>query len=179
VSDEAYFLNTERVAFRCWSQADETLATGLWGDPQVTKMLGGPFTDEQVRQRLAREIAMMNEHGIQYWPIFLRRSGEHVGCCGLRPYKAGIPELGFHLRQPFWGMGIAKEAGAAVIEYAFTKLGVDAVFAGHDPENANSRKVLLSLGFQFIGEELYPPTGTMHPSYLLRKADPSPAHVGS
>ncbi|HVZ17070.1 MAG TPA: GNAT family N-acetyltransferase, partial [Terriglobales bacterium] len=97
---------------------------------------------------------------------------EHVGCCGLRPYKPRIPELGFHLRQAFWGQGIAKEAATAVIEYAFAKLDVDAIFAGHYPENANSRKVLLSLGFQYIGEERYPPTGTMHPSYILRRPFP-------
>lgn len=39
---------------------------------------------------------------MQYWPIFLRETDEHVGCCGLRPYdlSKGIYETGFHIRNP-------------------------------------------------------------------------------
>ena len=29
------------------------------------------------------EIETERTHGIQYWPIFLLITGEHVGCCGL------------------------------------------------------------------------------------------------
>jgi [ribosomal protein S5]-alanine N-acetyltransferase len=164
-----YFLTSKRLCFRQWTAADEPLALGLWGDPQVTQMLGGPFTDEQIRQRLARHIAIMPEHGIQYWPIFLLETGEHVGCCGLQPYRPRIPELGYHLRQKFWGQGFAKEAATAVIEYGFANLNIDAIFAGHPAENAASRKVLLSLGFQYTGEELYPPSGVIEPTYRLQR----------
>jgi len=164
-----YFLTTARLGFRQWSEADGELALGLWGDPEVTRWLGGPFTDEQVRQRLAKHIAMAKEHGMQYWPIFLLSTGEHVGCCGLQPYRPGIPELGYHLRQEFWGQGIAREAAAAVIDYGFANFRIDAIFAGHPQENAASRKVLLSLGFQYIGDELYPPSGIVEPAYRLTR----------
>ena len=164
-----FFLTTPRLGFRHWTDADEPLALGLWGDPDVTRMLGGPFTDDHVRQRLATQITMHHEHGIQYWPIFLLNTEEHVGCCGLRPYQPKIPELGFHLRKAFWGQGLAREAATAVIHYAFANLQIDAIFAGHYPDNANSRKVLLSLGFQYAGEAVYPPTGILEPTYLLHR----------
>ena len=167
-----YFLRTNRLGFRLWTEADEPLAFGLWGDPQVTRLLGGPFSEEQIRQRLAKHIAMAKEHGIQYWPIFLRATDEHVGCCGLQPYKPGIPELGYHLRRDFWGQGIAKEAATAVIEYGFANLEIEAIFAGHYPENVSSRKVLLSLGFEYAGEQVYPPTGMLEPTYLLHRRIP-------
>ncbi len=167
-----YFLSTDRLGFRYWSEADEFLALGLWGDPQVTRMLGGPFSEEQVHQRLFKHIALAQEHGIQYWPIFLLETGEHVGCCGLQPYKPAIPELGYHLRRDFWGKGIAKEAAGAVIDYAFTNFTIDSIFAGPLPENLASRRVLLSLGFQYAGEQVYPPTGMLEPTYLLRRPSP-------
>jgi RimJ/RimL family protein N-acetyltransferase len=173
-----YFLTTKRLGFRHWTEADEALAFGLWGDPQVTKTLGGPFTDEQVRQRLAKHITMAQEHGIQYWPIFLLATAKHVGCCGIQPYKTGIPELGYHLRQKFWGKGLAKEAAGAVIDYAFANLKIDAIFAGHLPENMSSRKVLLSLGFQYAGEEVYPPTGILEPTYRLDRPKRSAVLTG-
>jgi ribosomal-protein-alanine N-acetyltransferase len=102
-----YFLETKRLGFRPWSHADIELALSLWGDPEVTKLIGGPFSREQVQERLFREIATMQSHGIQYWPMFLFSTGEHVGCCGLRPYKSeeGTCEIGVHLRKAFWGQG--------------------------------------------------------------------------
>ena len=145
------------------------LAMALWGDPEVTRLIGGVFSREQVRERLSRETATMQSHGMQYWPVFLLATGEHVGCCGLRPYKSeeGICEIGVHLRRDFWGRGYAPEATRAVIEYAFNILGVKALFAGHNPANEASRGLLEKLRFRYTHDEYYPPTGLNHPSYLL------------
>jgi ribosomal-protein-alanine N-acetyltransferase len=169
----AYFLTTDRLGFSHWSPDDWSLAQALWGDAQVTSLIGGPFTTEQVEQRLNSEIASMNAHHVQYWPIFLVESDQHAGCAGLRPYRLDqrLYELGFHLRPEHWGRGLAQEAGRAVIAYAFEKLGAEALFAGHHPANSASRRVLTKLGFQFTHEEFYPPTGLQHPSYLLRRSD--------
>ena len=167
-----YFLTTARLGFGRWTTADFALAKALWGDPQVTAYIGGPLAGERIREKLQREIDSMAEHEVQYWPIFLLEGGHHAGCAGLRPYRIeqGIYELGFHLRPEYWGRGLAVEAGRAVAEFAFAKLGATALFAGHHPENSASRHVLAKLGFRFTHEEFYPPTGLMHPSYLL----PSP-----
>lgn len=165
----AYFLRSERLGFRPWSEADVGLAVVLWGDPEVTKLIGGPFSRAQVQERLSREIGTMKSHGVQYWPIFLLVTGEHVGCCGLRPYKAeeGVYEIGVHLRKLYWGEEYAPEATRAVMKYAFNTLGVKALFAGHNPANTASRRVLEKLGFRYTHDEFYPPTGLYHPSYLL------------
>ncbi|HXW89261.1 MAG TPA: GNAT family N-acetyltransferase [Terriglobales bacterium] len=167
-----YFLKSARLGFRCWRPEDLTLAIELWGDPAVSALIGGCFTPEMVRARLAKEIEQMKEYGMQYWPLFLLESDRHVGCAGLRPYRmeAGVYELGVHLRPAFWKRGLAKEAGSAVIEYAFSTLNAKALFAGHHPANQASRQLLLRLGFIPAQDERYPPTGLMHPSYLLPKA---------
>jgi ribosomal-protein-alanine N-acetyltransferase len=165
-----YFLRSERLGFRAWSEADTDLAMGLWGDPEVTRLIGGPFSSEQVRERLAREIATFREHGLQYWPIFLLATGQHIGCCGLRPYRSEdrVYEVGAHIRKAHWGQGYAQEASRAAIGYAFQALGATALFAGHNPANEASRRLLLKLGFEYTHDEYYAPTGLYHPSYLLR-----------
>lgn len=141
----------------------------LWGDIRVTSLIGGPFSEQQVRQRLAKEIALQNEHGVQYWPVFLLLDGDFVGCCGLRPYRSeeGIYELGFHLRPAHWGKGFAVEAARAVIAHAFGSIGARRLFAGHHPENFASARALQKLEFQFTHEQRYAPTGRMHRSYIL------------
>jgi [ribosomal protein S5]-alanine N-acetyltransferase len=165
-----YFLRSQRLGFRPWSDTDIDLAMGLWGDPEVTRLIGGPFSIEQVRERLAREMATLREHGVQYWPVFLLATEEHAGCCGVRPYRVEdkVYELGSHLRKAHWGRGYALEAARAVIGHAFTALGATALFAGHHPANEVSRRLLTALGFAYTHDEYYAPTGLCHPSYLLR-----------
>jgi [ribosomal protein S5]-alanine N-acetyltransferase len=157
--------------FRTWRDDDLPLARALFGDPRVTALVGGPFSDEQVHARLATEIATEREHGYQYWPIALH-DGTDVGCCGLKPRDpaARIYELGFYLLATHWARGYAAEAGRSVIAHAFDVLGASSLFAGHHPDNAGSRRTLEKLGFTFTHEELYPPTGAMHPGYELRRA---------
>jgi len=170
-----FFLRTQRLGFRLWSDTDGALAMTLWGDAEVTRLFGGPFSDNEVRARLEREVAQQADHGVQYWPIFLLESGEFVGCCGLRPYPLGEPagtvyEVGFHLRPQYWGRGLAKEAARAVIDHAFDALPTTSLFAGHHPDNAASARLLETLGFRYDHDEFYPPTGREHPSYVLVNA---------
>jgi [ribosomal protein S5]-alanine N-acetyltransferase len=170
----SYFLTTPRLGFRQWTDAGLPLAVSLWSDPEVTRLIGGPLSEEAVAQKLADDISSMNLHGVQYWPLFYLVTEEFAGCAGLRPYqpKEKIYELGFHLRPAFWRQGLAEEAGRAVIAYAFETIQARSLFAGHHPANAASRRVLEKLGFLFTHEELYPPTGLKHPSYSLAPASP-------
>ena len=164
-----YFLTGPRLGFSRWTPEDLPLAVALWGDPEVARLIGGPFSPEQIQEKLRQEIAWQASHKIQYWPIFLLATDEHVGCAGLRPYQAAGPvhELGFHLRPAFWGKGLAEEAARAVIAHAFQTLHVAGLFAGHHPENAASQRILLKLGFRYTHDDLYPPTGLLHPCYSL------------
>jgi len=179
------FLKTPRLFFRRWAETDLTLAIGLWGDPCVTKFIDArqKLTDDDVRSRLEQEIESDRENGIQYWPIFLRSTGEHVGCCGLRPYDPArkILEFGVHIRTDHWRQGYAVEAASEVIDYAFTGVGANGLFAGHNPNNTASRGLLRKLGFRYTHDEYYAPTGLLHPSYLIsaddyRSASPSLSH---
>jgi ribosomal-protein-alanine N-acetyltransferase len=164
-----YFLHTERLGFSHWSEDDLALAMTLWGDPRVSVWIGGPFTAEEVRARLAREIEILLTCKVQYWPVFLLNDGELAGCVGLRPYgdDRQILELGFHFRPQYWGQGLAEEAARAVIAFAFETLALKGLFAGHHPENAASERLLRKLGFRFTHQEIYPPTGLLNPAYLL------------
>lgn len=144
----------------------------LWGDPEVTRLFNKePWSERQVEERLKKEIKRAEVHGVQYWPMFELATDEHVGCCGLQPYRLEeeIFELGYHLRSDRWGKGFATEAAKTVLDYGMNTLNLSGLFAGHHPDNTASRNVLLKLGFEEIGTEFYEPTGLMHPGYMFRR----------
>jgi len=166
-----YFIRTQRLGFRTWTKDDLNLAIKLWGNLEVTKFFDkrGALSREQVNRRLLEEIHTQIRHGIQYWPIFIDATDAHIGCAGLRPYDLPnrILEIGFHIRPSYWRQGYASEAAIAVLSYAFEKLDAAAIFAGHNPENIASKKILAKLGFTYTHDEYYAPTGLQHPSYLM------------
>lgn len=170
-----YFLRTERLQFRAWSEGDLPLALQLWGDNRVTKFIDvrKQLSSDDVNEKLKNEIANMEKYGLQYWPIFLLDSDKLVGCCGLRPYKVSelIYEFGVHLCVQYWGYGYAQEAAQAIMQYGFNDLKAKALFAGHNPKNEQSKKMLTKLGFKYTHDEYYAPTGLQHPSYLITLAE--------
>jgi RimJ/RimL family protein N-acetyltransferase len=163
-------LTTASLFLRTWEDNDFILARSLWGDPDVMALLGGPLDDAKVLENMRAEIACFDKHGVQYWPIFEKETDEFVGCCGLRPWAYTAPpghELGFHLMKSKWGRGYAFEVAREVVNHAFETLQFSMLRAGHHPENVNSKNILLRLGFQFVDDVFYKPTGLMHPTYQL------------
>lgn len=164
-----FFMQTDRVGFSKWCERDLLYAKMLWGNPEVTKYIcaSGKFSMEDIENRLNQEMANGETKGIEYWPVFEIATDKLVGCCGLRPHGENEYEMGIHLLPEFWGQGYAFEAAGAVIQYAFTTLKAEKLFAGHNPDNIASRKLLNKLGFIYTGDEFYAPTGLYHPSYQL------------
>lgn len=87
----------------------------------------------------------------------------------MRPYdeEKNILEMGIHIKKEYWGKGIATEACREIIKYAFDFLKVLSLFAGHNPKNKDSAHLIKKLGFVYLGDEYYPPTGLYHPSYIF------------
>jgi RimJ/RimL family protein N-acetyltransferase len=82
--------------------------------------------------------------------ICLAESGEAIGDCGLHMdlrHRRGV--LGYLIRPDHWGRGIATEAIAAVIEFAFERMDppLNRIEADHYTENPASGRVLEKLGF--------------------------------
>ncbi len=166
-----YFLVSKTLAFSHWAPSDLSFAVSLWGNASVTKFidLRPHLSAQEAAKKLSVEMDRMEEHGVQYYPLFLLEGDTFIGCCGLRPgHSPNTLELGIHLLPDYWGKGIAKEACSAVIQYAFDHLMTETIFAGHHPDNLASAALLNSLGFTSVGLEYYPPTGLMHPSYILQ-----------
>ena len=59
--------------------------------------------------------------------------------------------LAYFIHPDMWNQGIATEAGKVILDYAFSRLGLNRVGAVCMVDNAASRRVLDKLGFEFEG----------------------------
>jgi RimJ/RimL family protein N-acetyltransferase len=59
--------------------------------------------------------------------------------------------LGYCYDRAAWGSGYAAEAAAAMLDFAFDVLLLHRVWAGCDPENVGSARVLEKLGMRLEG----------------------------
>lgn len=167
--NEKYFLKSERLGFRTWSRNDIDLAIELYGNPVVTKYIGGPVSYGKIQRKLSTQLSIIRMHHVQQWPVFLLTNDEFIGSCGLNPYEPSNKryEIAILLKPEFWGQGYGAEATSAVIQYAFNNLDVASLYAGHHPENIVSKKLIEKLGFQYSHNEYYQPTGLEHTMYKL------------
>ncbi|GGG66389.1 GNAT family N-acetyltransferase [Edaphobacter dinghuensis] len=148
-----------RLIFRSWTDEDTALAEALWCDPDVTRFFGGAMSREQARDRLHVERERDISLDIQYWPIFLRETGEFAGCAGLRPWSMDPEtiEVGVNLMRSAWGLRLGEEALLAVLAHGFDTLGLPVIVAGHGTAHDNSRKLLERVGFKYTHDILWGP----------------------
>jgi [ribosomal protein S5]-alanine N-acetyltransferase len=86
-----------------------------------------------------------------------KEDGRYIGRTGLYPHRTeagaivpGEATLAFYLARPYWGRGIATEAGRAFIEHGFRELGLVRIHAGMNVKNLASVRVIEKLGFKRV-----------------------------
>ena len=85
-----------------------------------------------------------------YWGIVEKASQKVVGDF---VYWRLVPkhfraEIGYTLHPDYWGKGYMKEAMSTLINYGFNTIGIHSFEANINPQNDNSRRALLKVGFQ-------------------------------
>jgi RimJ/RimL family protein N-acetyltransferase len=146
-------LETKRLALRAPRLEDAKTVARLANDRRIaenTARIPHPY-------KLADAQAFIggaNKAGGEAVFLITLRDKTVIGACGITRQEQP-PELGLWLGVPYWGQGYGTEAVHAVIDYAFTDLGHDALQAGARVTNPASRRVLEKCGFQWTGVGLY------------------------
>lgn len=144
-------LETERLYLREWVPDDWKRFRPLATDPRVLRYIGHgkPWTDEQIRNRIANWIEVGRQRGWILWPVIHRDDAELIGFCGFWDGFAPDVEIGWRLRHEYWGQGLATEAATAVMEYGFRRWGFSRLISVAQPENKASLRIMEKLGMKF------------------------------
>lgn len=149
-------IRTERLLLReaRLSDYDDIHAYAI--DPEVVRFMDwGPNTPEATAQALGGWVAMSAQ-----WPrdevnlvVELLETGRAIGAIRLTiQSKANrTADFGYTLNKDYWRRGIGIEAASAIVETAFTRLGLHRVFATCDVQNVGSYKIMEKLGMRREG----------------------------
>lgn len=87
------------------------------------------------------------------WALVYRDTGKMIGTAGFTKVdeENRVAEIGYVLNPTYWGRGIATEAAAAVIKFAFETLNMHRVEAKFMFGNDASLAVMKKLGMKFEG----------------------------
>ncbi len=146
-------LETKRLALRMPRLGDAKAMVALANDRRIaenTARIPHPYKLADAESF----ISGANKGAADAVFLITLRDGAAIGACGVTALDEQA-ELGYWLGVPYWGKGYATEALHAVIDYAFTDLGHEALNAGARVTNPASRRVLEKCGFQWTGVGLY------------------------
>jgi ribosomal-protein-alanine N-acetyltransferase len=148
-------LGATRVELRALTVTDVPALFELFGDPAVTRYWSWSAFEriEQAADLFAQIEQHFAEKSLFQWGIAELASGKVIGTTTLfqLDWRHHRGEIGFALRQDRWGQGLAGEAVARLIDFAFGELGLHRLEADADPRNSGSLKLLAREGFRQEG----------------------------
>lgn len=144
-------LETERLLLRPYKMEDAPIVTPLLNNYNVSRWtvnIPYPYELKDAESFIEKVTeSWIKEAGVTF-AIVLKGSGDLIGACGADLREEGEYELGYWLAEPYWGKGYMSEVVMALVSYLKDKKKPTRIYAGHDPENVGSEKVLLKAGFK-------------------------------
>ena len=137
-------LETQRLYLRKLEQSDFSALCRTLQDEKAMYAYEGAFSDEEVRERLNRQLARYDKYGFGLWAVILKETNELIGQCGLtmQPWKnSEVLEIGYLFERKYWHNGYATEAAVACKNYAFETLGASELCSIIRDTNTASRNV--------------------------------------
>ena len=152
-SSPATVLETERLLFRNHIAADldafcEMESDAIYRRPQQV------HPRSELERSFWESVSPPKAMGLL--ATVFKPEDRYIGRCGLYPNRndvgnviPGEAVLAFYLARPYWGRGLASEAGRAFVKYGFEILGLWRIVAGADVENLASNRAIEKSGLVY------------------------------
>ena len=144
-------LNGPRIHLRGFRDDDADDLFAVHADPRVMRYWSFPAWTEraQARERVAGAMAGQDPERLLCWAVAGNADDRLIG--GVTVFAIdrgqGRAEIGYSLGSAHWGRGLAQEAMALALDYAFDVLGLRRVEADIDPRNLASCRLAERMGF--------------------------------
>lgn len=165
-------LETERLILRPMNENDYDALYAVLGDTDIMRHYPYTFDEARVRGWIRWNMERYERDGFGLWAVCMKESGEMIGDCGLTLQNIDgqmLPEIGYHIRGNMQRKGYAREAAAAVRDWAFENTSYPALYSYCKYTNVPSYRTAESIGMRFEREYPDEANGTTHVSVITRE----------
>ena len=139
---------SKRLVLRPLAKQDAPQIAVLAGDWDVARMTARiPYPYQETDAVEWINALPENEH-----VFVIEQNATFVGLCGVTICEHDSAEIGYWIGKPWWGVGYATEAAAALVRYCFKELKLQRLTCCHYIDNSASARVIEKLGFEPTGE---------------------------
>ncbi|REG84628.1 GNAT family N-acetyltransferase [Winogradskyella sediminis] len=151
-------LETKRLILRPITTEDIQDFFELDSNPKVHLFLGNQpvKTIEESEAMVANILEQYKTNGLGRLAVVKKHTGEFMGWSGLK-YEKNVRkefnyyDIGYRLKEQFWGQGYATEAAIASLNYGFKDLQLKHIGAAADINHIASNTILKNIGMQPSG----------------------------
>lgn len=131
---------TERLTIRVLEDADLDLFFDMMGNPNVMNPIPQSVMNRAESDKTF-EVLKSGARG-NVWAVSEKGKPDLIGLCALIKNDENDDELGYRLREQFWGQGYGTELTKGLIDYGFNVMKMDKITADVNIENVRSVKIL-------------------------------------
>lgn len=142
-------LETKRLYLREMNPSDFNSLCRILQDEKAMYAYEGAFSDQEVQERLDRQIYRYQKWNFGLWAAVLKETDKMIGQCGLTMQQwkdQEVLEIGYLFERSHWHQGYATEAAKACKQYAFEKLNASEVCSIIRDSNTASQNVAMRNG---------------------------------
>ena len=144
------------MLLRGWEPTDVEAVFAYASDPEVARYMAWDRHDSLAQSHgFLNEITATNyrHHDLSYALCLKSAPESPLGGIGLfaRSRQHGTYELGYVLRRSAWGQGLVPEAARVLIDYGFSHLPAERIYAPIFAENEKSRRAAVKMGLTLDG----------------------------
>lgn len=166
-------LETQRLILREYTMEDFDSLYEILSDPETMQHYPAPFTQEQTRAWITRNLERYAKDGFGLWAVVLKETGKLIGDCGITMQNIDgeiLPEIGYHIHKSLWRRGYGKEAAMAVRDWFFRNTQYDEIYSYMKYTNVGSYSTAIANGMKKVKE--YPdPRNKISYAYSITRAE--------
>lgn len=148
-------IETERLILKNIAIDDRNFIFSQFSDDVVNRYLfdADPVTDIQEANEIITFYLQPGQRLQHRWVIMKKSDGTKIGTCGFHCWNktGGKVEVGYDLKEQFWGNGYMQEAMKAIITFAIDEMRINEISACIYIDNQKSIRLVENLGFVLSG----------------------------